>query len=177
MLTTSSRTAHPLTPHETLAKAQDEVAGACMSRTLVVGMAYGLVGWFHLVLIPAYALAGLVGPKQMDGYPVGAWAWATAYVVTGLAVIVVALGLVSARPWAWRVAPWVIVPNIVAHLVFFAVLPVWGSIAVFFDLFAIALVVHERRRFAAMVEAAAADVRRRRPPRRRVPPVGAPRTG
>lgn len=162
LITTSSRSVHPLTHHEALAQAQDEVAGACMSRTLVVGMIYGLVGWFHLVLIPAYALAGLVGPAQMEGYPVGAWVWASAYVVTGMAVLVVALGLVSARPWAWRIAPWALVPNIAVHLVFFAVLPVWGVVAVLSDLLAIALVVLERRRFAALVRVAAEDALRAR---------------
>ena len=151
--TTSTRPSAPASAFEAVSIAE-EVAGATFSRTLVVGVTYGLVGWFHLVLIPAYTFSGLVGADALDAYPVGPWVWAGAYVATGLAMLVVALGLVNGRGWAWRAAPWAVLPNVAVHAIFFAVLPVWGAIAVLCDGFVVWLVIRERRRYREALAAA-----------------------
>jgi len=156
--TTSTRPSAPLATFEPVSIAED-VAGATFSRTLVTGVVYGLVGWFHLVLIPAYTFSGLVGADALDAYPVGPWVWAGAYVATGLLMLAVALGLVNGRGWAWRWAPWAVLPNVAVHAVFFTVLPLWGVLAVLCDLLVAAVVVRERSRYRAVLAAATVAAR------------------
>jgi hypothetical protein len=124
----------------------DDQDAASFSRTLIVGVSYGLVAWFHLVLCPAYVLAGLLTADALAGYPVDGTFWALTFVVTGGLMVAVAVGLVAERPLAWRIAPWCVVPNLVAHLAFIAVLPLWGATAIACDVLVLWLVVGERRR-------------------------------
>lgn len=152
--TTSTRPAAAPFASQDMASIAEDVAGVTFSRALVVGVTYGLVGWFHLVLIPAYAFAGMVDARNLDPYPVGPLVWAGAYIFTGLLTLGIALGLVNGRGWAWHYAPWAVVPNLVVHAIFFAVLPVWGIIAVVSDVFVMWLVVRERRHYQAMLAAA-----------------------
>jgi hypothetical protein len=137
------RTTRGRAPH---APSPDDSRFDAFSRALVVGVGYGLVGWFHLVLCPTYVAAGLLSRGAFGGMPVGPEGWAVVFGLTGLLMIAVALGIVSGRRWAWRVAPWCVVPNLAAHLVFIAVLPVWGAIAIAADLVALWFVLGEQRR-------------------------------
>lgn len=125
---------------------RDDADAASFSRTLIAGVAYGLVAWFHVVLCPAYVIAGMLTPQELAGYPVDATFWALTFVVTGALMIVVAIGLVAERPLAWTIAPWCVLPNLLAHAVFITVLPLWGATAMACDILVIWLVVGERRR-------------------------------
>jgi hypothetical protein len=125
---------------------EDDLDDTYFSRTLVIGVIYGLIAWFHLILCPAYVVAGLLPDRALHGYPIGAEAWASVYIVTGGVMLAVALGLVAERGWAWRIAPWAVLPNLLAHLVLIFVLPLWGATAIASDVVAIWLVVGERRR-------------------------------
>ncbi len=145
----------------------DSFAGD-FSRTLIVGVIYGLVAWFHVILCPAYVLAGLVPAHQLRPYGLSATAWAVFYLVTGGVMFAVAVGMLWERRGAWRIAPWAVLPNLACHLVLISVLPVWGLVAIASDLLAIRLVVDERRRQRAR---RVAQVRPPARPPRPAPPV------
>jgi hypothetical protein len=135
----------------------DDTEASRFSRTITVGVVYGLVGWLQLVLWPAYALSGLLPDRVLTPYATGPDVWAISLAGTAAVLVVVAVGLVGGRDLAWRVAPWCVIPNLVAHILFISVLPVWGAIAIACDLLAAGVVLGERHHRGAL---AARKIRR-----------------